>query len=377
MNELFIKLANENFYASADAMRNFFMLGVNMDEKAFLDEPKENKTIISNYGEEFNTIYVTGMMLRERSWLTDMGYATSTEEVIEGIQETLAEGKKVRLIMNTGGGLVSGTSNLADIIYENRENIEGYATGMVASAGMWVFASAGVRFAEPTTVLGSIGVVTSVFDDEKYWENYGIVWKEVVSENAKNKRPDVKSASGLAEIKRYLTSLESVFINSVSKSLDMSKEDIISNFHEGGLITGQDALEINVINDLMSYDMNVATMPTELQEDEPDKIESTLGEGVMITQEQLDAVQGQLDEAQSSLKTAEDANTALTDKLATANATIEAHASGATSDVDSAKADTLKVCGEIVGMALEHGVDKATALKMVATGDLDKSASVG
>ena len=169
-------------------------------------------------------------------------------------------------MVNTGGGLVSGTSNLADLIFQNRGMIDAYATGVVASAGMWVFSAAGKRYAEATTVMGSIGVVTSVFDDEKYWSNYGVVWKEIVSENAKNKRPDVKTESGENEVKRYLTSLESIFLESVSKSLGMSKEDVVSNFHEGGLITGQDALDLKVIESLVSYDM-VATMPSKRQAD--------------------------------------------------------------------------------------------------------------
>jgi len=357
MNKHFLNLITENFYASADSMRNFFMLG--MDEKAFsFDDIEKKQTIISSYGTEYNTIHITGMMLREQSWITDMGWATSTEQVIEGIKETLAEGKKVKLIVNSGGGLVSGTSNLSDIIYENREHIEAYGTGVVASAAIWVYSAAGTRFAEATTVMGSIGVVTSVFDDEEYWKSYGIIWKEIVSANAKNKRPDVKTDEGRDEVKRYLTSLESVFIGAVSTHFDMSKEDVISKFHEGGLITGSDALDMSVIESLTSYDL-VATMPSERS---AEKIanNSNTGEGVMITQEDLDAVQAKLDEANTSVTAISADKDTL--KVSLDEATVKLGDTQAKLDATTAQIEGM---GEIVGMAYEHNVDKATAIKMV------------
>jgi len=367
MNKYFIELAKENFYATPEDIRSFFMLG--MGDKAFFDTVPDKKDIVSEYGTEYNTIHITGMMLREPSWITDMGFGTSTVEVIAGIQATLREGKKVKLIMNTGGGLVSGTSNLSDIIFENRENIEVYATGCVASAGIWVYSAAGTRYAESTTVMGSIGVVTSVFDDEEYWKSYGIIWKEIVSNNAKNKRPDIKTVAGENEIKRYLTSLETVFLEAVSKHFNMSRDDVISKFHEGGLITGTEALEMNLIESLTSYDLSVATMPSELS---AEKIaNSTNGDGVMITQEQLDAVQGQLDDANASVTALTAEKTTLEGSLADANDKVAL----VTSDLENANAK-LAGMGDIVGMAFEHNVNKATALNMVEAGDKASAALV-
>ena len=367
MQKHFLKLATENFYASADSMRNFFMLG--MSEEAFNFDTVERKPDISLYGAEYNTIHITGMMLREQSWITDMGFATSTEQVINGIKETLSEGKKVKLIINSGGGLVSGTSNLADLIYENRDQIEAYATGTVASAAMWVYSCAGKRYAEATTVMGSIGVVTSVFDDEKYWASYGIIWKEIVSENAKNKRPDMKTEEGRNEIKRYLTSLETVFIDSVARSLDMTKEEVVSNFHQGGLITGKDALELKAISALTTYDL-VATMPSERSAEKIAKI-SNMGESVMITQEQFDAVNASLATANASIEA-----------MSAENATLKADVEKVTADLvnvtaELASASTkLSVMGEIVGMAFEHGVTKETAVAMVSAGSKAEAALV-
>lgn len=365
MNDAIASLATQNFYARPSDLRSFLSSAIEATkEKSFFDGEFE-KVSIAQYGAETTTINITGLMLRERSIFTDLGWAVSTEEVIDEIKQALSEDKKIRLVMNTGGGLVSGTSNLADIIFQNRDRIEAYATGVVASAGMWVFSAAGKRYAESTTVMGSIGVVTSVFDDEQYWSNYGIVWKEVVSENAKNKRPDVKTESGQNEVRRYLTSLETIFIDSVSKALDMSNDEIISNFHQGGLITGQDAFDLSVVSALTSYDM-VATMPSKLQADV--KIaNSNIEDCVMnITQEQLDAVKSQLDNANASIKTLEGEIGIVSGKLETAESDLGA--ANATIETLQAELASEKVVAsdkpEIIAMAFEHGVTKETALEM-------------
>ncbi|WBC28544.1 head maturation protease [Thiohalocapsa phage LS06-2018-MD03] len=360
MNKHFLALVNEAFYASTDDMRAFFMMGVDLPESFLFDDVEEKTTAISNIGETHNTINITGMMLREQSWITDLGWATSTEQVIEGILSTIAEGKKVKLVFDTGGGLVSGTSNLADVISENKDNVDCYVKGMACSAGMWTFSAGGNKYAEPTSILGSIGVVTTVFDDEQYWQSHGIVWKEIVSENAKNKRPDVKTDEGKAEVKRYLTSLESVFIDSVCSNLDMTKEEVISNFHEGGLITGVEANEMGILTSLTSYNSSLATMPSSELSAEKIVTNSNTGDDVMpneITQEQLDAVNSQLEAANVDLATALAEKEALQTSLDSANAKIDA-------------------TKNIVGMAFDHNVSQTVAMEMVEAGDEGSAAKI-
>lgn len=373
MDERLLQLATQNFYARPEDIRAFFSTAMN--EKAYTLSIADKKSIATHTA-DVTTIKISGLMLREQSIYTDLGMAVSTEEIISEIKTARAAGRKVDLIISSGGGMVSGTSNLSDLIYEHRDSINAYGTSVVASAAMWIFASAGKRYAEPTTVMGSIGVVTSVFDDEKYWSNYGIVWKEIVSENAKNKRPDMKTQDGQDEIKRYLTSLESIFLDNVSKSLAMSKEDIISNFHQGGLITGQDAHAMGILESLLSYDM-VATMPSKRQADV--KIaKSNLGDVKMdITKEQFDAVQSQLDNATASIKTLEGENATLNVNLVEANAKV----ANLTAQ-EIAKAEANK---EIVAMAFEHNANKDTVLAMIgcstkaeaALALLDAKGSVG
>jgi ClpP class serine protease len=361
MDTLLLDLANQHFYATPESVRAFFSAAIRGDQAHA--PTAEGGISIAEYGAEYTLIRINGLMLRERSWYTDNGYAVSTEQVIEEINGALDQDKKVRLLINSGGGLVSGTSNLAQLVYENRDRVEAYTTGVAASAAMWVYSSAGKRYAEDTSVLGSIGVVTSVIDDEKFWESHGIVWKDVVSANAKNKRPDVKTESGLAEVQRYLTSLESVFLESVSRNLGIPRDEVISKFHEGGLITGADANELGFLTGLTSH--TGAAMPTAPTADVKIAQSNNTGEGTMpISQEEFDAVQSQLDDATASIKT-------LTGDVGA----ITQRAEAAETERDALQA-TVDAIPEIVAMAFAQGADSKTTVAMVKAGNKADAALV-
>lgn len=347
MNILMRSLASENFYATTDALRAFFAFG--MEEPSAYEQ--EKKKVISSYGDEYVTILIEGLMLRERSWMTERGFATSTEEVMDEVAKALSSGKKVKLQINTGGGIVSGTTNLVNLISKNRDKIEAYATGMVASAGMWVFSAAGKRYAEDTTILGSIGVVTSVFEDKDYWKNYGIVWEEIVSENAENKRPDVTKESGKAEIRRYLTSLEAIFIDSVSDLLGMSREDIISKFNKGGLVTGKEAFDFRAISGIINGTENIRTLNKTK--------ESSMQDEKLLA------------ELQEKLATSEANIVSLNEKKDGIIAGLEKQIKDESEKAEKALSDLKATTKEIIGMAYEHGVDHETTVKMVEKGTVE------
>lgn len=240
------EIMREPFYADKEFFRGF-VLGLSKSSNRA--ETPQSSPVVNGDTVEIN---INGMMVRKESIITKLGMGVSTEKVIADMKSAFAKGKKVQLNMDTGGGQVSGTSNLADFVYANRDKVTAIATGMVASAGFWVFASAGKRKCENTTLLGSIGVVTTVFDDSKFFESEGIISKDITSENAPNKRPDVTTEEGEAEIKRSLTSLETIFIDSLTKSLGMTRDEIINGFHQGGLITGVEAMDLGVIDEMIN-----------------------------------------------------------------------------------------------------------------------------
>lgn len=75
----------------------------------------------------------------------------------------------------------------------------------------------------PAALLGSIGVVTAVPVQEQPDES-GTKCYEIVSSNAKAKRPDPRTEDGIKTIKAELDALEAQFIGSVAKFRNISEE---------------------------------------------------------------------------------------------------------------------------------------------------------
>lgn len=263
---------------------------------------------------------------------------------------------EIDLIVDSGGGMVSGTSALADTTYKYKDQITAYGKGVVASAAMWAYSAAGKRYAEDTTLLGSIGVVTSVFDDEDFWKQYGIVWKDIVSENAKNKRPDVKTPEGEAEVKRYLTSLENRFLYAMERNLEMSRNEIISRFREGGIVTGMEAFDFGAIHGI------IGANPKKREENgmNPEEKEA-----------QMKELQSNFDSAQATISAKEKELNDLSSKMAETEKAL-AEANEKIASYEKMQEETK----EVVAMAFEHGCDKETTMSIIGMSKGDAAVEI-
>lgn len=333
-------LASENFLATKESLRSFFAMGMG---KA--PEQKGEAMGVATYSGGRVQVSIKGMMLREKNIWTELGFATSTEQVAQEIKKALDANMEIDLVIDSGGGVVSGTSSLADLIAKNRDKITAYGKGMVASAAMWVYSAAGKRYAEDTTLMGSIGVVVSVFDDEEFWKSNGIVWKDIVSDNARNKRPDIKTAEGEAEVKRYLTSLENTFLSTVERNLGMTKGEVVANFREGGIVTGEDAFEFGAIHGII----NANYTKSEETGMNPEEMEG-----------KLSALRAELGDAQGAVQAKAEELEELSAKLSDTQGEL-----GAAKEKIAAFEKASEENKEIIAMAFEHGCDKETTMSLL------------
>ena len=193
-------------------------------------------------------IHVYGTMFRYENALTKFGYGVSTENLKAQIKSALNDGKDVLLVIDSGGGVVNGLTDLCEFVSSNKDRIEAFIKGVCASGALWLASSCGKITAEKTSLIGSLGVVVSVWDFTKAYEQVGIFYKDIVSTLSPNKRPDVLTDEGIAEVKRNLDALAELFIGGVASARGMSKDDIVEKLEKGGLITGVEALERGVID---------------------------------------------------------------------------------------------------------------------------------
>lgn len=194
------------------------------------------------------TFHINGAMFRYENIYTQYGYGVSTDTLMKQMRAVLNsdENTHIELVIDSGGGVVNGVSEFANFIYENRDRITSVVKGYACSAAFWVASACGRMYVEDTSMVGSVGVITTAYDDVKLHESVGVVKKVITSTKSPNKAPDIKTEQGVNEIKRTTDELCEYFINAVARNRNMDKEQIVKLLENGGVITGKQAVERNI-----------------------------------------------------------------------------------------------------------------------------------
>lgn len=127
-------------------------------------------------------IQVSGPITREsrRSFYDGLKLSQGQDEIAAALQAALADPqvKSVLLSINSPGGVVQGTKELADAIAaaSKVKPMAAYADGIMLSAAMWLGAATGRVFAPATATVGSIGVIYAHADYSKLNERLGVTY---------------------------------------------------------------------------------------------------------------------------------------------------------------------------------------------------------
>ena len=163
--------------------------------------------------------------------------------------------------IDSPGGIAVGPYELAESIYKarSRKPIYSYIGRNGSSAAYWLASATEKIIVNPSALVGSIGVVTTIpVQEQPNSEGYKNV--EIVSSNAANKRPDPRTEEGLSEIKSELDDLENTFISSIAKYRNLTTGVIKNDFGKGGVVIGSKAVNRNMADLLGSYEEALAIL---------------------------------------------------------------------------------------------------------------------
>jgi capsid assembly protease len=182
---------------------------------------------------------------------------TSLENLAKDFSEALNsdEVTSILLDIDSPGGVAVGPFEMAEMIFKGRSKkpIYSYIGRNGSSAAYWLASASTKIFVNPSALVGSIGVVTTIpVQEQPDMDGYKNI--EIVSSNANLKRPDPKTKEGLAEIRRELDDLESTFIESIAKYRSITPEIIKADFGGGGVVIGRQAVKRNMADALGTYE---------------------------------------------------------------------------------------------------------------------------
>lgn len=131
-------------------------------------EPEETK------GGSVCIIQIRGVMMRDcKGWFP---WATDTDEIEEMLSEAEADNNVSAIVLDidSPGGCVNGTVELAELVAGMTKPMVAFVSGMAASAAYWVASSCDSVVIRKSANVGSVGVYSAVMDVTAMYEQLGV-----------------------------------------------------------------------------------------------------------------------------------------------------------------------------------------------------------
>lgn len=159
---------------------------------------------------------------------------------------------RVQLIqaeIDSGGGYVDGCDACAQVINSLTKPTRAVVSNCCASGALWLATQFDqILASSPADKIGSIGVVVEYLDDTKALANKGIEKHTLTSTDAPNKRPDLSTDDGQAQIIAQLDATHAVFVDRVAHGRGVSIDKVNADFGQGGLMSAAEAVKVGLID---------------------------------------------------------------------------------------------------------------------------------
>ncbi|MEP2103083.1 MAG: S49 family peptidase [Parasphingorhabdus sp.] len=153
----------------------------------------------------------------------------------------------ILMVFDTPGGHVTDIRSFADMIASSKIPVHGHITGDCASGGYWVGSQCKKLTIDPTGRAGSIGVMVGGRHQEET-DSDGCRDINIISSNAPNKRVDITTEEGQANIRAMLDGIEEIFLKDVARGRGVSVSTVKQDFGAGGILTGRQAKEAGLVD---------------------------------------------------------------------------------------------------------------------------------
>lgn len=167
----------------------------------------------------------------------------------------------ILLDFDSPGGVAVGPSELAELINAASQikPVWSYVGRNCCSAAYWLASATSKIVCHKSAILGSIGIVSCVpVQESPDMDGYKQI--EIVSSNAKNKRPDPRTDDGLNTIRAELDSIENEFISSICTYRKTDENTVKTTYGQGGVLIGAKAVEVGMADSLSTYEKTISEL---------------------------------------------------------------------------------------------------------------------
>lgn len=216
-----------------------------------LGRPLENTRAVT-VRDGVAVVPVIGPLFRRANLLTQVSGATSVEVLARDLREAMSvQGvHSVLLDIDSPGGEANGVGELAALVYGMRAQkpVHAYIGGQGCSGAYWIAAACETVTLADTAQAGSIGVVAV---HRKGGDSRSV---EFVSSQSPYKRPDLETEEGRSQVQRVVDDIAAVFVRDVARYRGVSAEAVLSDFGGGGVLVGQAAVDVGLVDGVGSFE---------------------------------------------------------------------------------------------------------------------------
>lgn len=199
---------------------------------------------------------VRGVMMRETQYSWSYGYVTGTRELEKTIKaaEQSPNIAAVVVQLKSPGGEAAGNESLARVIKNCNIPVLISFEGM-ASAALEAFIGADEIYAlEKDSYFGSLGTLTSIVDDSKFWDEMGVKFTDIYAPQSTLKNVEYRAAleGDNKPMEDRLEASTEFFIKDVKAARPQIVDD--GKIYKGAIYNAVEALKIKAIDGIKDFD---------------------------------------------------------------------------------------------------------------------------
>lgn len=237
------------------------------------DEDKDAPYSFSRH-DNVGVISIRGSLVNTDSPYNKYYGVISYAEIARGLVYAAKDPKigAILLDIDSGGGAVSGcadTGNLIKRVHAEIKPVYAFAGNIMASAAMWLGASAGHVSAGISSLTGSIGVISTHIEVSKMLEEAGI--KATVFREGEFKalasQFEVLTEPAKKQIQARLVAAYGLFIDHMAECRHMTVDAADKSFGQGREFFGKEALAVNLVDAIHTFDSLMGAIQAKLDID--------------------------------------------------------------------------------------------------------------
>ena len=201
---------------------------------------------------------------RSNVWKAIFGMDTY-DSIANAFNEIIANDdvKGIVLSIDSPGGILSGVSDLAELIYKNRGTKEcgivAHSAGRMCSAAYWIASACEQVIVSSVGEAGSIGVQAVVNNGDSALDGKQTT-TILRSSLSPNKNLDPNTPAGRTALEKNIDAAAKVFLETIAGYRGTTFENVLENYGQGATFIGKDAVEAGLADGVDSLDSVVEKM---------------------------------------------------------------------------------------------------------------------